>query len=83
MIKSKRMRMPRNVACLGERRNAYRILVEKLEGKRSLGRLRSRWEDNIKVCLWEVGRAMDWVYLTLDRDQLRDFVNTVMNFHLP
>jgi len=40
---------------MGERRGANRIFVEKPEGKRLLGRLRRRWEDNIKMDLQEVG----------------------------
>jgi hypothetical protein len=40
---------------MGENRNAYRILVGKLEGKRPLGRFRHRWEDNIKMDLREIG----------------------------
>jgi hypothetical protein len=40
---------------MGERRGVYRILVEKPEGKRQLGRYRRRWEDNIKMDLQEVG----------------------------
>jgi len=39
---------------MGDRRNVYRVLVGKPEGKRSLGRPRSRWEDNIKMDLQEV-----------------------------
>jgi hypothetical protein len=48
MIKSRRMRWAGYVAKMGEKRNAYRILVEKPEGKRPLGRPRCRWVDNIK-----------------------------------
>jgi hypothetical protein len=40
---------------MGEKRNAYRLLVGKPEGKRSLGRLRSGWVDNIKMDLQEIG----------------------------
>ena len=40
----------------------YRVLVEKPEGKRPLGRPRHRWEDNIKMDLQEVGcGGMDWI----------------------
>jgi hypothetical protein len=48
----------------------YRVLVGKPEGKRPLGRLRHRWEDNIKMDLQEVGRVRgDWVELAQDRDR--------------
>jgi hypothetical protein len=56
MIKSRRMRWAGHVARLGEKRNAYRILGEKAEGKRPLGRPRRRWVDNIKIDLREKGR---------------------------
>jgi hypothetical protein len=48
--------MGRHVASMGEKRNAYRILVGKPEVKRPLGRPRCRWENNIKMDLREVGR---------------------------
>jgi hypothetical protein len=53
-IKSRRMRWSGDVARMGERRNAYRILVGKPEGKRPLGRPRRRWVDNIKIVLREI-----------------------------
>jgi hypothetical protein len=62
-------------------RNAYRILVGKPEGKRSLGRPRSRWVDNIKIDLREIG--LDWIELAQDRDQWRALVNRVMNLRVP
>jgi hypothetical protein len=53
----------------GEKRNAYRILVGKPEGKRPLGRQRCRWVDNIKIGLRETGwDSMDWIDLAQDRD---------------
>jgi hypothetical protein len=55
VIKSRRMRWAGHVARMGEKRFAYRILVGKPEGRRPLGRLRRRWEDNIKMDLQEVG----------------------------
>jgi hypothetical protein len=67
-----------------EKRNAYRILVGKPEGKRPLGRPRRKWEDNIKMYLREIGwGGMDWIDLAQDRDQWRALVNTVMNVRVP
>jgi hypothetical protein len=68
----------------GEKLNAYRILVGNPEGKRSLGRPRRRWVDNMKMDLIETGWGdMDWVDMTQDRDQWRALVNTVMNLRVP
>ena len=68
---------------MGERRGAYRVLVGKPEGKRSLGRPRRRWEDNIKMDLHEVEfGGMDWIELAQDRDRWRAFVNAVMNLRV-
>jgi len=55
VIKSRKMRLARYVARTGARRGVYRVLVGKYEGKRSLGRTRRRWEDNIKIDCQEVG----------------------------
>jgi hypothetical protein len=67
-----------------EKRNAYRILVGKPEGKSPLGRPSSRWVDNIKMDLREIGLdGMDWIHLAQDRDQWRALVNTVMNLWVP
>jgi hypothetical protein len=55
VVKSRRMRWARHVACMGEGRGVHRVLVGKREGKRRLGRPRLRWEDNIKMDLQEVG----------------------------
>jgi hypothetical protein len=55
IIKSRRMRWTGNVARMGEKRNAYRLLVRKPEGKRPLGRPRRRWVYNIRMDLGEVG----------------------------
>jgi len=68
----------------GERRIICRVLVGKPERKKSLGRPRRRWEDNIKMDLQEVGFVvMDWIYLAEDRDRWRAFVNAVMNHRAP
>jgi hypothetical protein len=55
VLKSRRMRWAGHVARMGEDRGVHRVLVGKPEGKRPLGRPRSRWEDNIKMDLQEVG----------------------------
>jgi hypothetical protein len=66
MIKSRRIRWAGHVAQMGEKRNAYRILVGKLEGKRPLGRPRCRWVDNIKMDLKEIGwGGVDWIELRI------------------
>jgi hypothetical protein len=68
----------------GEKRNAYRILVGKPEGKRPLGRSRRRWEDNIKLGLRHIGwYGMDWIDVAYDTDHWRALVNTVMNLRVP
>jgi hypothetical protein len=69
---------------MGEKRNAYRILAGKPEGKTPLGRARRRWVDNIKMNLREIGwDGMDWLDLVQNRDQCRALVNTVMNLRVP
>ena len=56
----------------------------KHEGKRPLGRIRRRWEDNIKMDVEEVGcGGMDWIELSQDRDRWRSLVVVVMNFRVP
>jgi hypothetical protein len=67
----------------GKERGVYRVLVGKPEGKRSLGRPRRRWEDNIRVDLQEVGcGVMDWIGLAQDRDRWRAVVNAVKNLRV-
>jgi hypothetical protein len=60
------------------------VLVVKPEGKRQFGSPRSRWKDNIKMDLQEVGWwGIDWIDLAQYRDGWRALVNTVMNLRLP
>jgi hypothetical protein len=67
MIKSKRLRWAGYVARMGEKMNAYQILVGKPEGKRQLGRPRRRWVGNIKMDLREIRwGGMKWVDLAQD-----------------
>ena len=71
------------MAHMGERRGVHRVLVGKPEGKRPLGRLRRRWEDNIKMDLQEVGVGCgDWMESAQGRDRWRALVSTVMNLRV-
>jgi hypothetical protein len=68
----------------GEKRNAYRLLVGKPEGKRPLGRPRRRWVDNINRDLGEVGWSdVNWIGLAQDRNRWRALVNSVLNLRVP
>jgi len=78
------MRWAGHVARMENKRSVYRVLVGKREGKRPLGRLRRRWQDNIKMDLWEVGcEGMDWIELAQDTDRWPALVNAVMNLQVP
>jgi hypothetical protein len=69
---------------MGEKRNVYRLLVGKPDGKRPLGRPRRRWVDNIRIDLGEVGRGdVDWIRLAKDRNRWRALVNLVLNLQVP
>jgi hypothetical protein len=84
IIKSRRMRWAGHLARMGEKRNSYRLLVGKPEGKRPLGRPRRSWVDNIKMDLLEIGwGVVDWIGLAQDRDKWRALANAVMNFRVP
>jgi hypothetical protein len=76
IIKSRKIRWAGHVARMGEKRNVYRLLVGKPEGKRLLGKSRRSWIDNIKMDLLETGLGcVDWNRLAL--------VNAVMNRQVP
>jgi predicted small integral membrane protein len=69
---------------MGEKRNVYRLLVGKPDGKRPLGRPRCRWIDNIKMGLLRIGWVgVDWIGLAQDRYRWRALVNSVMNLRVP
>ena len=76
--------MGRACGAYGEGRVVHRVLVGKPEGKRPLGRPRSKWEHNIKMDLQEVGGGCgDWMELAEDRDRWRALVCTVRNLRVP
>jgi hypothetical protein len=84
ITKSRRRRLAGHVARMEVKRNAYKILVGKSEGRRPLGRSRRRWVDNIKMDLREIKwDGVDWIALAQDTDQWRALVNTVMDFRVP
>jgi hypothetical protein len=84
IINSRRMRWAGHVAWVGEKRNVYRLLVGKPEGKRPIGRPRRRWMNNIKMDLLEIGlNIVDWIGLAQDRYRCRALVDLVMKLRVP
>jgi hypothetical protein len=83
MIKSRRMRWAWHVARIGAKKNSYRILVGKPEGKSPLGSPRLRWVDYIKMDVRGMGwDGMNWIDPAQNRNQRRALVNTVMNLKM-
>jgi hypothetical protein len=81
VIKSRRLRWAGHVACMGEGRGVYRVLVGKPEGRRPLGRPKRRGEDNIRMDLREEGcGCVDWIE---DRDRWHVLVSALMNVRVP
>jgi hypothetical protein len=77
-------RRVRHIACMGEMRNAYNILVGKPEGKRPLGRPRHRWEGNVRMDLREIQwEGVDEMHLAQDSNQWQALVNMIMNLQVP
>jgi hypothetical protein len=69
---------------MGEGRGVYRVLVEKPDGKKPLGRHMPRWKNKVKIDIQEVGyKGVDWIELAHDRDRWRALVNAVMNLRVP
>jgi hypothetical protein len=84
IMKSRRMRWAGHVARIGEKRNAYRLLVGKPERKRPLGRPTRRWVDDIGMDLVKAGCGdADWFGLAQVRDRWRALVNAFMNLRAP
>jgi hypothetical protein len=83
IIQSRRMRWAGHVARMGEKRNVYRLLVGKPEGKRPLRRPRRKCIYNIRVGVLEIGLSVaDWIGLVQDRYRWRALVNAVMNLRI-
>jgi hypothetical protein len=79
IIKARRMRWAGHVARMGKKRNAYRLLVGKPEGRRPLGRPRRTWLHNIRMDLVELGwDDVDWIGLAQDRGSWRALENSVL-----
>jgi hypothetical protein len=73
------MRWTGYVACMGDMRNGYKILVGKFEGKKP-----HKWEDNIKMEFREVClEGVDWIHVVQDRYQWQALVDIVMNLNIP
>jgi hypothetical protein len=80
MIKSRRMRWVGHVACMGEWRGVYRVLVGEAQREETTGKTMHRWEDNIKMDLREIRiNGGNWIWLAQNRVCWQDFVSMVMN----
>jgi hypothetical protein len=68
----------------GKVRNACKILVMKLQEKRSFGRRKRKWEDNIKLVLQQIGcDFVDWIELAQYRVKCRKFMKTITGIGVP
>jgi hypothetical protein len=83
VIKSKIIKWARHVARIGDGRGLYRVLVEKPERKRTLGKLRRRWDDNIKMDLQEVRYGdVECIDMAQDWDRWRALVTVATNLRV-
>jgi hypothetical protein len=83
IIKPMRVRGPGYVARMGEKGNAYRILVRKSEGKRPLEIPRYSWDEDIKIDLRVTGwGGVDWILLAQNRDHWGFFMTAVKNLQV-
>ena len=84
MTKSRRLRWAGHVARMEEGRSAFKILTGKPTGKRPLGKLSHRWEDNNRMDVKEISINMrNWVDLSQNRHYFRALVNVALNLRVP
>ena len=84
MIKYRRLRWVGHVVRIEEIRSAFKILTGKPTGKRSLGRPRRRWEDNVRMELEEIGiNEGNWVDKARDRNYWRALLKAALNLRIP
>jgi hypothetical protein len=82
-VKLRRVRWAGYVACMGEERKVYKVLVGKPKGKRPLERPRRSWEYGFRINMREIGLGgVDWIRLAQDRDRWRAVVSAVMNLRV-
>jgi hypothetical protein len=77
------MRWVGHVAGMEERRNAYRVLMGKHEGKRLLGRFRRRGDDNFTIVIKIDWEEVYWILLAQDRDRCSSLVNAAVKIPVP
>jgi hypothetical protein len=83
MIKS-RLKWVDHVACMGEMKSAYKILVGRPKGRRPIMKPTHRWEDNIRMVLRKIGwEGVDWMCLAQDWDQWQVLMNMLMDLLVP
>jgi len=83
VIKSRRMSGGGNVARMGDRRRACRVLVGNLRERDQLEKPRRKWKHNIKIDCQNMDEGIDWIDLAQDRDRWRTLVSAVMNLRVP
>jgi hypothetical protein len=83
-MKARMMGWVEHVARMGEKKNTYRLLVRKPEGRRPVGRPRRGWLNNIRLHFVEVGWGdVDWIGLAQEKDRWRALVNSVLSLRVP
>jgi hypothetical protein len=83
MIKSRRMKWAGHIACMGERRGTYRVLVGKTEGKRPLGIHRRDGRIILKWIFSKCDGGMGWINLAQDWDRWQALANAAVNLGVP